>query len=124
MAIYLRPTQTIDCHCTAIKEKARELTAGQGDVPDRAKKLFYFIRDAIKYNFYIPDDYRASRILERREGFYIQKTVLVVVLARSAGIPAYLHLAMINQKPPCACQIEITDTGRPVSNSWLCRSVH
>ncbi|MBC8512667.1 MAG: transglutaminase domain-containing protein [Dehalococcoidia bacterium] len=99
MEKYLRPTPTFDCDNESIKGKAQDLSAGQEKVADRAKSLFYFVRDEIKYNIYVlsdlPEYYRGSRILEVGEGFCIQKAVLLATLARAVGIPARLHLAAI-----------------------------
>ncbi len=65
---------------------------------DKAKSLFYFVRDEIKYNP-IPLDflegYRASKTLERGEGFCVEKASLLAAFARAVGIPARLHLADI-----------------------------
>ena len=99
MKRYLRPTPTFDCDNESIKGKAKDLSAGQEKVADKAKSLFYFVRDEIKYNIYVlsdlPEYYRASRVLEVGEGFCIQKAVLLATLARAVGIPARLHLAAI-----------------------------
>ena len=97
MEKYLRPTPAFDCDNEAIKQKARHLTEGDEKLADKAKSLFYFVRDEIKYNMYAPLDalelYRASRTLERGDGNCIQKAVLLVALARGAGIPARLRHA-------------------------------
>jgi transglutaminase-like putative cysteine protease len=99
MDIYLRPTPTIDCDSAAIKEKARQLVGEEQETPQKAKNLFYFVRDEIRYNIFVPSDkpeyFRASRILEVGEGFCIQKALLFIALARATGIPACLHLAAI-----------------------------
>jgi transglutaminase-like putative cysteine protease len=96
---YLRPTPAIDCDNESIKRKAEELTEGKDNAAEKAKSLFYFVRDEIKYNLLVPSDkpecYRASRILETREGFCVQKAVLMAALARAVYIPARLHLAAI-----------------------------
>jgi transglutaminase-like putative cysteine protease len=82
-----------------IRAKAQELVKGHQEVSDKAKSLFYFVRDEIKYNLYLPSDkpgyYRASRVLKRGEGFCIQKAILLAALARAVGIPSRLHLAAI-----------------------------
>ena len=99
MAIYLGPTSVIDCDNALIKEKAQKLTEEELEIPYKAKNLFYFVRDEIKYNIYVPSDkpeyYRASRILEAGEGFCVQKAILLIALARAIGIPARLHMATI-----------------------------
>ena len=96
---YLKPTSFIDCGANSIKEKAQALTNGQGQISDKARSLFYFVRDKIKYNmyspFYLPEYYRASTILRRREGYCVQKAVLLAALARATGIPTRLRFADI-----------------------------
>lgn len=105
MAIYLRPTSTIDCDNEMIKEKAQALVKGQREIADKAKSLFYFVRDEIKYNIYVlsdkPEYYQASRVLKAEEGYCIQKAVLMAALARSVGIPSRLRMAAIrNHRVP------------------------
>ena len=93
---YLKSTFFIDCETKSIKEKAQDLTEGQQETTDKAKSLFYFVRDEIKYQpfsrFHLPEYYRASAILDIGGGYCIQKAVLFAALARAAGIPARLRL--------------------------------
>ena len=95
---YLRPTPSIDCDNESIRQNADDLTKGQDKDASKATSLFYFVRDKIKYNP-IPLDffegYRASRTLERREGFCVEKACLLAAFARAVGIPARLRLADI-----------------------------
>jgi len=99
MERYLRHTPVFDSDSEPIKRKAEELTRGKEEVADKAKNLFYFVRDEIKYNFYAPPShlefYQASRTLQAENGFCIQKSILLDALARAIGIPARLHLADI-----------------------------
>jgi len=99
MERYLRATPTIDCDNELIIETAGKQTRRQEKVADKAVSLFYFVRDTIKYNPYVITDvierYRASRVLKEREGYCITKAILLVALARAAGIPARLHFAKI-----------------------------
>jgi transglutaminase-like putative cysteine protease len=57
------------------------------------------VRDEIKYNMYtpkfLPEHFLASNILAKNEGYCVQKAVLLVALARAAGIPAGLGFAKI-----------------------------
>ena len=98
---YLRSTFFIDCDVPAIVKKSGELTAGLVNEQDKAIHLFNFVRDQIKYNVYSPrpaaEDFKASTILARREGYCVQKAVLLVALARAALIPARLRFASIRQ---------------------------
>lgn len=96
---YLAATFFIDCDHPAIKEKAQELTENVEGAKEKSVRLFYFVRDEIRYNIFTPrptDDYfKASRVLASREGYCAQKGVLLVALARAAGIPARLRFAEI-----------------------------
>ena len=96
---YLEPTSTIDCDNASVKGKAWELTKGQEDPADKARSLFYFVRDQIKYNMYVPfqliEHYKASTILREGEGYCVQKAVLMTALARAIDIPARLGFADI-----------------------------
>jgi len=94
---YLRATSTIDCDSESIKQKAQNVIKEQGEDIDKAKSLFYFVRDGIKYNMYSPiseiGDFRASEILKKGEGNCVQKAVVLCALARAIGIPARLGFA-------------------------------
>ena len=94
---HLKPTTAIDCGARSIKEKTQGLTKRQREITEKAKCLFYFVRDEIKYNMYLPhyllEHFQASRTLDRGEGYCVQKAVLLAALARAIGIPARLGFA-------------------------------
>ena len=99
MERYLQPTPVIDCNNPSIQEKSKDLTKGQADIIEKARSLFYFVRDEIKYTIYVsksrPEYFLASNTLSKREGYCVQKAVLLVALARAAGIPAGLGFARL-----------------------------
>ena len=96
---YLAPTAVIDCDKHSIIDTARRLTNNKQDDPEKAKSLFFFVRDKIKYNIYLPKltlkDNKASVTLQREEGYCVQKAVLLAALARAIGIPARLSFSDI-----------------------------
>lgn len=96
---FLEPTFFIDCDEAIIKEKSQKLTAKFTDGLEKARRIFYFVRDEIKYNVYssrsADSDFKASHILKKGEGYCVQKAVLLVALARVAHIPARLRFAEI-----------------------------
>ena len=96
---YLGPTFFIDCDQPSIVEKSIELSQSVGEEREKGIRIFSFVRDEIRYNAFSPrstdDLYRASHILERKEGYCVQKAILLVALARAAGIPARLRFADI-----------------------------
>ena len=96
---FLQPTEVIDCNHPQIKALASQTIHGAGDVHEKARRLFYLVRDTIPYNlyvpFFLPEHYKASAILQRGSGYFVQKAVLLVALARAAGIPSRLVFADI-----------------------------
>lgn len=99
MKKYLEPTEVIDCRSEPIVDKSREIAGDKQDEIEKAIALFYFVRDCIRYNIYSPksqlENFQASATLARGEGYCVQKSVLLVALARASGIPAGLGFARI-----------------------------
>ncbi len=114
MERYLRATPTIDADSENIIEVARRLTTGCSSDQQRAMKLFYFVREEIKYNIYMIsvfiEDFRASRILEWGKGYCVQKAVLLAALGRASGIPSRLVFAKIKNHKLPAHILEMTGT--------------
>lgn len=96
---YLKPTYYIDCDHPDIKETAEKLVGRCVTPAQSIKRIFFFVRDQIPYNMYAVSgnqkDYKASKILAAGNGFCIQKAVLFTALARAAGVPCRLVLAVI-----------------------------
>lgn len=102
---YLEATKAIDSKNERIVEVASRLTFQLKIEPEKASALFYFVRDAISYNVYMIstyfEDFIASRILEWKKGYCVQKAVLLAALARAVKIPSRLAFAkIINHKIP------------------------
>ena len=95
----LKPTFFMNYEHPSIQEKVRELTKGIADEDDirKAVKLFYFVRDQIKYSVknaresYNKENWKSSVTLERGFGFCIPKSILLASLTRAVGIPSRLH---------------------------------
>ncbi|HXX32980.1 MAG TPA: transglutaminase-like domain-containing protein [Thermodesulfobacteriota bacterium] len=96
---YLSPTFFIDCDTGSVREKSQEVIGSEIREREKATNIFFFVRDKIKYSLYVPrslpEDFRASQILSRGEGYCVQKAVLFVALARAADIPARLRFSKI-----------------------------
>ncbi len=102
---YLQETPFIDLSDQTLCDCARKLVAGISNPREQAKAVFFFVRDEIKYNPYTsfsrPEDYTASEILRRGEGFCIPKASLFTAMMRILKIPAKLYFADIkNYKAP------------------------
>jgi len=102
---YLQPTFNIDSDNEQIIGTAEKLTRECSGDTEKAIKLFYFVRDSIRYNVFMisvfKEDFKASRILEWGKGYCVQKAVLLAALGRAAGIPSRLAFAKItNHRVP------------------------
>jgi transglutaminase-like putative cysteine protease len=93
----LQPTAFIDSDHSAIGDFVNETVAGITDARRQAVRLYYRVRDEIRYEPYrisfAPDAMRASATLTREDGFCVAKSVLLAAVARAAGIPARLGFA-------------------------------
>jgi transglutaminase-like putative cysteine protease len=114
MEDYLKPTATIDCGNQLIREKAWDLTKRANDTPAKARNLFYWVRDEIKYNPFVPlevfGSYRATETVRRGEGSCIEKAAVLAGLARAVGIPARLHFADIRNHLVSSRLLEVMRT--------------
>lgn len=96
---YLAATFFIDCDHATIREKSRDLVAAIDGAKEKSIRLFYFVRDGIRYSIYTDRSteaqFKASHVLDIGQGYCVHKAVLLVALARAAGIPARLRFAEI-----------------------------
>ena len=110
MEVYLKSTEAINSNHEAIKEAAKKLTSGCTSDVEKTIRLFYFVRDSIKYNRYMVsvylDDFKASATLARGKGYCVQKAVLLTALGRAASVPSRLAFAKIRNYRVSAHLIE------------------
>ena len=104
-SLYLQETPFIDLSDQTLRNHTQELVAGISEIREQVKTIFFFVRDEIKYNPYTsfsePEDYIASEVLKRGEGFCIPKACLFTAMMRILKIPAKLYFADIkNYKAP------------------------
>lgn len=97
MAVYLQATRYIDCDHPDVMRHAEAAVGNASTDIDRAVRLFYAVRDGIRYNPYAfsfdPEAYRASVICHTTANFCIPKAILLAADARALGIPARLGFA-------------------------------
>lgn len=93
----LASTPTIDADHPAVIEFARSRAAGAADDRDRAVKLYYAVRDAIRYDPYslsltVPG-MRASATIAAGRGWCVPKAILLAACCRVHEIPTRLGFA-------------------------------
>jgi transglutaminase-like putative cysteine protease len=97
--IYLKPTAIIDSDSKPIIEHARGVVDEADKPVERAVKLYYAVRDGIRYDpyypFYRPEHYRASNVLQHGRGYCVPKTSLLCALGRACGIPSRVGFATV-----------------------------
>ena len=115
MEEYLCATPCMDTESPAIQAFTREAVGDATTDVDRAIRLFYAVRDGIRYNPYSfgidPALFVASAVLERKESFCIPKAILLATAARVVGIPSRLNFADVRNhlSSPRALDILKTD---------------
>jgi transglutaminase-like putative cysteine protease len=96
---YLKATGIIDSDHPDIRAFAYEKIGDAKDPVDIAVRLYYAVRDGIRYDpyypFYLPEHYRASNVLQKRRGFCIPKLSLLCAAGRASGIPSRAGFATV-----------------------------
>lgn len=94
---YMKPTEYFDFDVDAVRAFAFASIVEASDAREKAIKLFYAVRDTIRYDPYSitlePETYKASTVLAARSGFCLPKANLLIACARAVGIPAGIGLA-------------------------------
>lgn len=97
LAPYLQPTPCVESNAPAVRAFATRVTAEATNARERAVRLFYAVRDEIRYDPYgvvlTRDFLAATAVLERGAGFCVAKAIVLAAAARAVGIPARLGFA-------------------------------
>jgi len=93
----------MDISDPAIMAAVRDLNRNISDPWLKITSIFNFVRDQVIYNF-APDirgveDFKASRIMQAKNGFCHQKAILLCTLLRAAGLPSALYFQDIIDYP-------------------------
>lgn len=91
---YLAPAPGVSCEEPELFDLARSIVRGSKNDIEAAVKLFYWVRDRIRYSAYVPfwdlRHYHASTVIGRGCGYCVQKSALLAALCRSLGFPTRL----------------------------------
>jgi len=97
MEKYLCSTPFINFDHPVVQSFALNNIDGATTKKDKAIKLFYAVRDQLRYNPYdldfTPTGMKASTVILKERGFCISKAVVLAAVARFHGIPARLGFA-------------------------------
>jgi len=94
---FLEPGPVVDSSCAEVVELAERVTADCGNDCERAVRLYYEVRDAIRYDPYSAEltveGLGPRRTLELGRGWCVSKAILLAACCRATGIPARLGFA-------------------------------
>ena len=92
----LAATEFLDAGHPVVREFAYRAADGADKPADRAVRLYYAIRDQIRYEVYDADlsraGLRASAIISRGSGFCVHKAIAYAAAARALGLPSRIVL--------------------------------
>ena len=94
---YLQSTRFIDADSDAVRRFALHAAGSETSDIARAIKLFYAVRDGIRYDPFSmrldPEIYVASHVLAAKSAYCIPKAILLAAAARALGIPCAIGLS-------------------------------
>lgn len=97
MEEYLKGTYIIDLDSEVVRKTTREVIDGSKTPKEAAIRIFYFVRDEIKYAL-TPQLEKASAVIKRRTGYCVSKATAMVAMLRAANIPARYHFASLKKE--------------------------
>ncbi len=119
---YLRPTAIIDSDHPLILDQATKAAGDSADPVEKAVKIYYFVRDTVWYDpyspFYLPEHYRASRVLKRGRGFCVPKASLLCAMGRALSIPSRVGFATVRNHLATRQLIELMGSDRFVYHGY------
>lgn len=90
------------CDLSANNEKIKDLViklmADTKTDEEKITKIYYFVRDEIKFGWIYPQDIPAEEVLKNKKGVCMQKTNLMVAMAREAGFKARFHFMYVHKR--------------------------
>ena len=94
----LEATEFLDYHSETVQNFIRETLpdggAGQTEI-ERARALYYAVRDGIHYEVYGADlsreGLRASSTIQRGMGFCVHKSIVYAAVMRAVGVPSRIY---------------------------------
>lgn len=95
--VYLAPTYFLDFSSPIVEEFAEKTCKGTDNPTERAIRLYYAVRDEIRYDPYdlspSRETFTASSVLEKGSGYCVAKAIVLAALGRQQGIPSRLGFA-------------------------------
>jgi len=99
MENFLKPTYYFDYQNPTINKYLETLQESSDTLIEKAKKLYLMVRDGFQYNPYKivlnPNALKLSYLITKKEGYCVEKSIILAGLARAIGIPSRLGFANV-----------------------------
>ncbi|MBI5067520.1 MAG: transglutaminase family protein [Deltaproteobacteria bacterium] len=119
---HLAPTRTVDFDDPVVADFARR-HAGGGSERERAVRLYYAVRDSIRYDPYAflmdEADFRASQTLRSGSAWCVPKAILLAACCRQQGIPARLGFADVKNHLATERLLQLMDTDQFIWHGYV-----
>ena len=119
---YLEPSQAIDSDNPVVIDYAQKAVGSEIDPVQKAVKLYYAVRDPVRYDpyspFYRPVHYTGAFVLGRGRGYCVSKASLLCALGRAAGIPSRVGFATVKNHIATRELIEMLGSNRFVYHGF------
>ncbi len=119
----LKPTWYLDYDHPAVAEFAAGAARGATSERDKAVRLYYAVRDEIRYDPYCielrAETFKASWCLQENRGFCIHKAALLAASARANGIPARVGFADVRNHLSTPQLLEMLETDLFVYHGYV-----
>ncbi|MHC1604593.1 MAG: transglutaminase-like domain-containing protein [Candidatus Methanofastidiosia archaeon] len=93
----MQPTPILDYNSKEIRELVDKLLDIK-TCESKIEKIYYFVRDEIKFGYNESDDISASKVLKERYGQCNTKSTLFMALLRAVKIPCRIHFFTIDKR--------------------------
>lgn len=92
LKVYLKSSKHCKVNSAKIKKLVKKLTKGKKSKIDKAKALFNYVRDNIKYSYYYDTKYGSTGVLKSKRANCVDQSHLLISMYRTAGFKArYVH---------------------------------
>lgn len=99
MKNYLKETFYFDYQEKNVQEYLKKFQQPDENEIEKAKKLYLVVRDSFQYNPYKiilnPKALKLSYLITKKEGYCVEKSIILAGLARGLGIPSRLGFANV-----------------------------
>lgn len=89
--------QNLSAKDETVKTVVARLIADAKTDEEKIEKIYYFVRDEIKFGWVYPQDIPEEKVLKNRKGVCMQKANLLVAMAREAGLKARFHFMYVHK---------------------------